>query len=101
MKTLYRQFISATLVILFCSILFGFVLANGIYFSITKDKIDAQNVKFALEVANGIENMHESKESMHAYLSLIGNSGYQIYLISSSGEKYPFGEEFQNLKYTA
>ena len=98
MKTLYRQFISATLVILFCSILFGFVLANGIYFSITKDKIDAQNVKFALEVANGIEHMHESQESMHAYLSLIGNSGYQIYLISSSGEKYPFGEEFQNFE---
>ncbi len=98
MKTLYRQFISATLLILFCSIIFGFALANIIYFSISKENIDSQNVKFAQEVANGIEHMHDSKDSMHAYLSLIGNSGYQIYLISSSGEKYPFGEEFQNLK---
>lgn len=98
MKTLYRQFISATVLILFCSIIVGFALANIIYFSVSKNNIDSQNVEFAQEVANGIENMHDSKDSMHAYLSLIGNSGYQIYLISSSGEKYPFGEEFQNLK---
>lgn len=98
MKTLYRQFISATLLILFCSVIIGFALANIMYFSFSKENIDTQNVKFAQEVANGIEHMHDSKESMHAYLSLIANSGYQILLISSSGEKSPFGERFQSLK---
>lgn len=98
MKTLYRQFISATLLILFFSIIVGFALANIIYYSISKDNIDTQNVKFAQEVANGIENMHDSKDSMDAYLSLIGNSGYQIFLIASDGEKYSFGEQFENFK---
>ncbi len=99
MKTLYRQFISATLLILFCSIIVGFALANFIYFSFSKDNIDSQNVNFAKEVAYGIENMHDSTDSMDAYLSLIGNSGYQLYLVSSAGEKYPFGEPFKTLRY--
>jgi len=98
MKTLYRQFIRATFLILCCSIIVGFALANFIYFSFSKDNIDSQNVNFAKEVAYGIENMHDSTDSMDAYLSLIGNSGYQLYLVSSAGEKYPFGEPFENFK---
>ena len=39
MKTLYREFISTTLLILGISILIGFILANVVYVIFTKEEI--------------------------------------------------------------
>ncbi|MGM9948539.1 MAG: ATP-binding protein [Lysinibacillus sp.] len=96
MKTLYRQFISATIIILVCSVGIGFALANVVYFTFTKEKVDEQNVETAWEVVRILENLHGSEEAMHAYLSSIGKLGYQVFIINESGDHAYFGKAFKN-----
>lgn len=96
MKTLYRQFISATIVILVCSVGIGFALANVVYFTFTNDKVDRQNVEIAQEVVRILENLHGSEEEMNAYLSSIGKLGYQVFIINETGDRAYFGEAFSN-----
>ena len=47
MRTFYRKFIVAILLILTISVTIGMILANFIYMSSTKQKIDQQNVEIA------------------------------------------------------
>lgn len=96
MKTLYRQFISATIIILLCSVAIGFALANVVYFTFTKDKIDEQNVETAREVVRILENLHGSEEAMNDYLSSIGKLGYQVFIVNEDGEHTYFGKAFEN-----
>ncbi|MDQ0185820.1 ATP-binding protein [Cytobacillus sp. FSL R5-0569] len=96
MKTLYRKFIFATIVILTISIIIGFLLANWVYMTSTKDKVDQQNVEIAEEIASGIEKMHSSSTSFKPYLESLSNLGYQIYVLSESGEEYYFGQPFSD-----
>ncbi len=78
MKTLYKQFIGATVIILICSIGIGFALANVMYFTFTKDKTDAQNVETAQHIVDILEQTHRSEQAMDAYLASVGELGYQI-----------------------
>ena len=96
MKTLYRQFISAAIIILVCSVGIGFALANVVYFTFTKEKVDEQNVEVAWEVVRILENLHGSEEAMHAYLSSIGKLGYQVFIVNESGDQAYFGGDFLN-----
>ncbi|WHX42632.1 HAMP domain-containing sensor histidine kinase [Mesobacillus sp. AQ2] len=95
MKTLYRKFIIATLLILGISIVIAFILANWVYMTSTKERIDSQNVKVAEEVASSLEQMHSTSHlSFTGYLDSISKLGYQIYVLSESGEEFEFGEPF-------
>lgn len=95
MKTLYRKFINATLLILGISILIAFILANWVYMTSTRERIDSQNVKVAEEVASSLEQMHSTTHlSFTAYLDSISKLGYQIYVLSENGEEFDFGEPF-------
>ncbi len=95
MKTLYRKFIIATLLILGISIVIAFILANWVYMTSTRERIDAQNVKVAKEVASSLEQMHSTSHlSFTAYLDSISKLGYQIYVLSATGEEFEFGEPF-------
>jgi len=95
MKTLYRKFIIATLLILGISILIAFILANWVYMTSTRERIDLQNVKVAEEVASSLEQMHSTTHfSFTAYLDSISKLGYQLYVLSESGEEFFFGEPF-------
>ncbi|USK71131.1 sensor histidine kinase [Peribacillus asahii] len=94
MKTLYRKFIVATLIILVISSTIGFTLANFVYATFTKEKIDRQHVAIAQEIASGLEKMHSSSSSFNPYLKSMGNLGYQIYLVNESGEEAYFGQPF-------
>ena len=95
MKTLYRKFIIATLLILGISILIAFILANWVYMTSTRERIDSQNVKVAEEVASSLEQMHSTSHlSFTAYLDSISKLGYQIYVLSENGEEFDFGEPF-------
>ncbi|MBS8263826.1 sensor histidine kinase [Mesobacillus boroniphilus] len=95
MKTLYRKFINATLLILGISIMIAFVLANWVYMTSTRERIDQQNVKIAEEVASSLEQMHSTTHlSFKAYLDSISKVGYQIYVLSENGEEFFFGEDF-------
>ncbi|CAM3816324.1 ATP-binding protein [Mesobacillus thioparans] len=95
MKTLYRKFIIATLLILGISIVIAFILANWVYMTSTRERIDAQNVKVAKEVTSSLEQMHSTSHlSFKAYLDSISKLGYQIYVLSETGEEFEFGEPF-------
>ncbi|WP_078427429.1 HAMP domain-containing sensor histidine kinase [Alkalihalobacterium alkalinitrilicum] len=95
MKTLYQKFIVATLLILTISITIGFILANAIYMTSTKQKIDQQNVEIATEIASNLVSLHAHSSSFEHYLESIGNLGYQIYVLNKAGEEFYFGEPFK------
>lgn len=94
MKTLYRKFILATLVILLISTTLAFILANLVYMTSTKQIIDQENVKIAKVIASNLEGSHEHHSSITSYLESMGNLGYQIYLLNESGEGEFFGQSF-------
>ncbi|AND40738.1 sensor histidine kinase [Cytobacillus oceanisediminis] len=94
MKTLYRKFIVATIVILAISIVLSFILTNWVYMTSTKGKIDRQNVVIAEEIAHGLENMHSSGPAYETYLNSMSKLGYQLYIVTESGEGEFFGQSF-------
>ncbi|MBO9131469.1 HAMP domain-containing sensor histidine kinase [Bacillus sp. 165] len=94
MRTLYRKFVAATLLILTISVITGFILINWIYMTTTKQKIDRQNVVIAEEIVSSIEGMHGHRSALAPYLESIGKLGYQVLLIDKEGKKQYFGEDF-------
>lgn len=60
MKTLYKQFIAATLLILVVSTVLGFFLANFFYMNYTKKKTDQQQEDRAREIVKVLDSMHHS-----------------------------------------
>ncbi|MCM3717724.1 sensor histidine kinase [Fictibacillus phosphorivorans] len=95
MKTLYRKFIIATLMILGISILLSFLLTNWVYVTSTKGKIDSQNVMIAEEIANGLEHMHSSASTYKTYLNSMSKLGYQLYIVNETGDGEFFGQPFK------
>lgn len=96
MRTLYQKFTVATLLILIISITIGMILANFIYMTSTKQKIDQQNVEIAQTITSNLENMHSGHSSLEPFLESIGNLGYQICVINEYGENAFFGKPFTN-----
>lgn len=94
MNTLHRKFIFATLIILFFSIILAFILANIVYMSAIKQKIDQENVILAEEIASTLENMHSSPSAFTPYLQSIGELGYQFYVLNMDGEVAFYGHPF-------
>ncbi|MEK5440769.1 MULTISPECIES: sensor histidine kinase [unclassified Fredinandcohnia] len=94
MKTLYRKFIVATLLILMISVIVGMIIANFIYMTSTKQKIDQQNVEIAQRITLTLESMHSDSSSFEPFLESIGNLGYQIYVVNESGKEAYFGKPF-------
>jgi len=94
MKTLYREFISGTLVILGVSLLIGFLLANIVYVVFTKDEITKQNTNVAEQIVLNLEELHQYSDTFQPFLESIARLGYQIYLTNSE-EQFYFGEPFE------
>ena len=89
MNTLYRKFSSATLLILFSSMCIGFALANLIYFTVAKDKIDAQNVETAKVIADMLFYDHYEE-----VLKSMADIGYQLLIVDKDGKQTTYGEPF-------
>ncbi|MDF2723508.1 MAG: two-component sensor histidine kinase, partial [Paenibacillus sp.] len=96
MRTLYRELISATLLILGISVLIGFVLANAAYAIFTRDDMIRQQAKVTEQIVRVLEEMHVSSRNAQPFLESVGQLGYQIYLVNRSGESYSFGEPFEH-----
>lgn len=95
MKSLYRQFIVATLTILLVSTLIGFMMANLFYLFVTKKKTDEQQVAIAHEIVHVLERIHPAHTDLNNYLQSVAMLGYQIYVTNEMGETFFFGEPFQ------
>lgn len=93
MKTLYSKFVWMTLFIMFASGTLGFMIVNTFYHQNLKEKNDEKNV----EVANSIVELIESSNlnSITPLLHTIGDTGYQIYIVSEDGTESFFGGDFR------
>ena len=89
MNTLYRKFSGATLLILISSLCIGFALANLIYFTIAKEKIDAQNVETAEGIADMLFYDHYDE-----VLNSMADLGYQLMIVDTDGKQMSYGEPF-------
>ena len=95
MKTLYRQFIVTTLLIMVSSSLIGYFLTNTYYNLVTKEQNDEKNVVIAEEIAQYVEKTNNI--DLENYLSMLGETGYQLYVVGESGYSQFFGGEFSKL----
>src|SRR5690606_18605468 len=91
-RTMYRGFISATLLIIGVSVLIGFLLANTIYVNFTKEDMTRENAAIAEQIVRDLESFHLSADVIHPYLNSVAGLGYQIYLTNDAGEDEVFGE---------
>ncbi|MER1999234.1 MAG: HAMP domain-containing sensor histidine kinase [Lysinibacillus sp.] len=91
MNTLYRKFSGAALLILVASLGIGFALANIIYFTVAKEKIDAQNVETAEGIAEMLFYDHYDE-----VLQSMAKIGYQLIIVNKDGERSVYGEAFSN-----
>ena len=98
MKTLYRQFIGATILILTISIVVAFLLANIVYSTFTKDKLISQNINVAESIISHINDSYLDLNMLDTYFNSIGQLGYQLYLIDYNGHAKSYGEPFHQTK---
>ncbi len=95
MKSLYSTFVTFTLFVMFISSLFAFFLANTYYQRFLKPENDAKYTNIALEIADYVEEGEQLV--LVDYLEHIASIGYQIHLVSASGETMFFGQPFRNV----
>lgn len=96
MKTLYRQFIVATLFILLVAVVVGFTLANAFYLTVMKEQATEQNLGIAEEIVSSLSMAPHSQDSFDSYLESVSNLGYQIAIVDSAGQKTFYGDAFDN-----
>lgn len=98
MKTLYRQFIVATLFILLVAVVIGFTLANAFYLTVMKEQATEQNLDIAEEIVSSLNMAPHSQDSFNSYLESVSNLGYQIAIVDSTGQKTFYGDAFDNIE---
>ncbi|MGI2329171.1 sensor histidine kinase [Planococcus sp. YIM B11945] len=96
MKTLYRQFIVATLFILALSVLIGFTLANIFYLTVTKKDAIEQNTGIAEEIVTTLNLVPHANGDFDQYLHAVADLGYQIAVFDSNGQKQFYGKPFDD-----
>lgn len=97
MKTLYRQFIVATLFMLAVSVGVAFLLANLFYVQVTKERTDRQHIELALEIARFLESVQVAESDLEAYLSSVAKFGYQIFVLDEDGRSMMYGDDFDDV----
>lgn len=95
MRTLSRQYLLATIIILAISILVGFILANAVYMLFTKDIVTEQNHDVVGQIVRVLEDAHVSKDTVHPFLETVGKLGYQLYMTDGAEEHYFYGLPFE------
>ncbi|MDN7242897.1 ATP-binding protein [Planococcus sp. N028] len=96
MKTLYRQFIVATLFILALSILIGFTLANVFYLTVTKEQNIEKNIGIAEEIVTTLNMVPHADNNFDRYLEAVADLGYQIAVVDGDGQKRFYGDAFDD-----
>lgn len=96
MKTLYKQFIVATLIILALSIGIGFTLANFFYLHITKEETIERNIEVATEIVGSLHMVPHADNSYDSYLDAVASLGYQIAVVDINGSKKFYGDPFDD-----
>ncbi|HEY9571417.1 MAG TPA: HAMP domain-containing sensor histidine kinase [Metalysinibacillus sp.] len=94
LKTLSSKFALTTLLLMLGSLLLGFFFTNTYYHQIIKAPNDAKNVEIAETMVAYIEQEHVKK--LDDYFTMLGETGYQLYVIKDDGTKKFYGGAFRD-----
>lgn len=93
MKTLYKQYIIVTLVVIVASITLSMLLLGQIYNAQIRPDTDEENFEVAQEVKQILNAMPE--ESYDAYFQAVAKLGYQVTIANESGQMTHYGSAFK------
>lgn len=92
MKKLSSKFALTTISIMMISSILAFMVTNFYYQQKLKPENDEKNTDIALEMAQFVE---KSTESIDHYFTHIADVGYQLYVVSETGEEAFYGAPFR------
>lgn len=95
MKTLYKQYIVATLVVIAASITLSMLLLGQIYNAQIRPDADKENFEVAQEVKRILNAMPE--ESYNEYFRSIAKLGYQVTIANEAGQTTHYGTTFKKM----
>lgn len=95
---LQQRFLLYAVVIIFTSVLAGFIFTNILYVSFVKEKVNERYLAVLEECTEHIENNDISLEDASDYFYSMSKLGYQMALISEEGKQYTFGDPFDDIK---
>lgn len=92
MKTLYKQYIIVTLVVIVASITLSMLILGQIYNVQIRPDTDEENFEVAQEVKQILNAMPE--ESYDAYFQAVAKLGYQVTIANEAGQTTHYGTAF-------
>ncbi|SEQ49301.1 Signal transduction histidine kinase [Virgibacillus subterraneus] len=92
MRTLYSKFVITTILIMLFSTIVGFMVSNTYYHQTVKQENDRKN----MEIAKGMAEFAVTQDNLDSYLKHTAASGYQLYVINSSGQEKFYGGSFRD-----
>ena len=95
MKTLYKQYIIVTLVVIISSLAISMFLLDQIYNKQIRVDADEKNLEIALEVAEIVETMPSDK--MDNYFASVAKLGYQVVVIDGNKKLKTYGSTFPKI----
>lgn len=93
MKTLYKQYIIVTLVVIVASITLSMLLLGQIYNAQIRPDTDEENFEVAQDVKQILNAMPE--ESYDAYFQAVAKLGYQVTIANEVGQMTHYGTAFK------
>ena len=92
MKTLYKQYIIVTLIVIVASLALSMFFLGQLYNNEVRVDTDKKNVEIAQEVISIVETM--PLERMDEYFQSISKLGYQIVIVDSNRDSKFYGTKF-------
>lgn len=93
MKTLYKQYILVTLLVVVGSIAISMSLLGAVYNVQIRPDTDEKNFEIAQEVKNIVSSL--PKESLDEYFQSIAKLGYQIVVVDENDKSMQYGTAFK------
>ena len=92
MKTLYKQYIIVTLIVIVTSLAISMFLLTGLYNMKVREDTDEKNLQVAQQVLNIAETL--PLEQLDNYLNSVAQLGYQIVIIDEHRQPTFYGSTF-------
>ena len=98
MKTLYKQYMIVTLIIIVASLAISMFLVNGLYNMKVREDTDKKTLDVAHQITNIVQILPQ--EQMDDYLRSTAKLGYQIMAIDENGQQSFYGVPFTDTNLT-
>ncbi|CAM5217168.1 Heme sensor protein HssS OS=Ureibacillus acetophenoni OX=614649 GN=SAMN05877842_11771 PE=4 SV=1 [Ureibacillus acetophenoni] len=96
MKTLYKQYIVVTLVVIIASLVISMFLLGELYNKVVREDTDEENLEIAYELVHIVEEM--PAERIDEYFQSVAKLGYQIVIIDENQMQTSYGTKFANME---